>query len=59
MSCGMHIGQEPEPAAIDAEQRHAVPGHQARRVEQGAVPADGDDEVGAGAELRLGDAGHA
>ena len=58
------IGEEAEAAAIDAEQRHGVARHQARRVQQRAIAADGDQEVGPRAQLGVGDsrdarAGHA
>ena len=58
------IGEEAEAAAIDAEQRHGVARHQARRVQQRAIAADGDHEVGPRAELGVSDsrdarAGHA
>ena len=40
-----HVGQEPETAAVDSEQRHVMTRHEARAVEQGAVAADGDEEI--------------
>ena len=48
---GHHVGQEPEPSAIDAEKGYAMARDEARRVEQGAVAADRDHEVGAAGEL--------
>ncbi len=47
------VGEEAEPAAVDAEERHVVTGHQARAVEQGAVAADGDEQVRLLGELLL------
>ena len=40
------VGEEPEAPAVDAEHRHAVARDQARGVQQRAVTADGDDQVG-------------
>ena len=42
---GHDIGQEPEAAAVHADQRHLVPRHQARPVEQRPIAADRDHEV--------------
>ena len=50
---GADVGQESQPPAIDAEQWNRVAGHQARGVEQRAVPADHDHEIGAGGERGL------
>jgi len=47
---GADIGQKSQPPAVDAQQRHAMRGDQARRVQQRAVAADGDDEIGTGRE---------
>ena len=55
---GHDVGEEADAAAVDPEERHAVARYQARRVQERAVPADRDDEVGARAELLLSDAGH-
>ena len=52
---GRDVRQETEPAAIDAEQRHAAPGDVPSGVQQRAVAADRYDEVDALGELRLGD----
>ncbi len=52
------VGEEAQPAAVDAEQRHGVARHQARGVQQRAIAADGDDEVGAFRDLALGHALH-
>jgi len=41
-----HVGQKPEASAIHAEQGHVMAGHQARRIQQRTVTADGDDEFG-------------
>ena len=46
-----HISEETQPAAVDAEQRHVAAGQQPCRLEQGAVAAHGDDEIGARADL--------
>ena len=46
MSCGQHVGEKTQAAAIDADQRHAAMRDQARGIEQGAVAANGDDQVG-------------
>lgn len=47
-----HIGQEAQAAAIDAQQGHTPGSGQACRVEQGAIPADGDNQLGPGSQLR-------
>jgi hypothetical protein len=47
------VGQESEPPAIDAEQGHGAARHQVCGVEQRAVPADRDDEVGARRKLQF------
>ena len=39
------VGQKSEPAAIDAQHRHAVRGGQPRGVQHRAVAADRDDQV--------------
>ena len=41
-----HVGQETEPAAVDAEHRHVRHGGHARGMQHGAVAADRDDQVG-------------
>ena len=54
MSLGADVGEEAEPAAVDAEQRHVAAGRQARGVQQRAVAADGDQQVGAVRQLGSG-----
>ena len=48
---GRDVGEKAESALVDAEQRDFVIRQRARRVEQGAVAADDDDEVALLAEL--------
>ena len=48
------VGQEAEPAAVDAEQGHAAPKRELRREEHGAVPSNRHDEVCLLAEVRHG-----
>ncbi len=45
------VGQEPEPPAIDAQQRNFAPDHQARRLQQRAIAADCNHEIGLGGEV--------
>ena len=52
---GGDVGEKTESAAIDPEQRHAALRDVPRRVQQGAVAADRDDEVDVLSELRLRD----
>ena len=51
---GQDVGQEAEPATVDAEQRHAARKRELRREEHGAVPANRHDEVRLLAEVRHG-----
>ena len=53
---GQYVSQETQPAAIDAHQWHAATRDQARRIQQGAVAANGDDQVGVIGDFRFGDA---
>jgi hypothetical protein len=39
------VGEETEPAAVDADERHVAMGDQPGGIEQGAVTADRDDEI--------------
>ena len=50
---GRDIGEKAEAAAIDADERNVARGDIARRVQQGAIAADGDHEVGAVSDLAL------
>ena len=43
-----HVGEETEPAAIDAEHGNAAGGDQARRIEHGTVAADDDSRSARG-----------
>ncbi len=52
-----HIGEEPEPAPVDAQHRNAAGGHQARRVEQRAVATDHDGKLRAGHQFGVIDRG--
>ncbi len=49
-----HVGEKAEPAAIHPEQRHGLTGDEPRRVQERAVAADRDDELGARGERRFG-----
>jgi hypothetical protein len=46
------VGQEAEPAAVDADERDGRTGHQRSRMQHRAVTADGDDQVAALAQFR-------
>ena len=48
-----HVGEEAEPAAIDAEQRDTDDARPGARHEACAVAADGDDQVGPLGDLGL------
>ena len=39
------IGQKPESPTVDTQERYLVPRHQSRRIEQGSVTANGNDQV--------------
>ena len=56
---GRHVGQEAQAAAIDADERHLARGDVASCVQQRAVAADRDDEVGLGGDLALVDVSRA
>ena len=43
---GRHVRQKAQAAAVDADERHVTRGDVARGVQQRAVAADRDDEVG-------------
>ena len=50
---GRHVRQEAQAAAVDADERHVARGDVARGVQQRAVAADRDDQVGFGGDLAL------
>ena len=50
---GRDVGEKAEAAAIDADERNVACGDVARGVQQRAVAADRDDEVGAVRDLAL------
>jgi hypothetical protein len=49
---GRNIREESEATAIDSDERHVALGDVPRRVQQRAVTADRDDELGLFGELR-------
>jgi hypothetical protein len=51
---GSDVGEEPEAAAIDAEDRHRAGGCHPRRVQHRAVTAHGNEQVGAARKFALG-----
>ncbi len=51
---GADVGEKAQPAAIDAEQRHVAIIREPRGVQQRAVAADRDQELGAAGERILG-----
>ena len=50
---GRDVGEKAEPAAIDADEWNVACGDVARGVQQSAVAADSDHEVGAVSDLAL------
>jgi hypothetical protein len=55
---GPDVGQEPEPAAVDAEDRDVAGGGHAGRVQHRAVAADRNQQVSPAREFRLRDQRH-
>ncbi|MBK7114624.1 MAG: hypothetical protein IPH71_00990 [Proteobacteria bacterium] len=51
------VGEEAQPPAVDAQQRDAAAGHQARGIEQRAVAADDHGELGPGHQFDVVDRG--
>jgi len=53
------VGEKAQPAAVDPQQRHRMSRHQARGIQQGAVAADGHDQIGPRGEGLFGAGQHA